>query len=35
MKNELLVSKRKYNKGHHVEGAWIIDGIERSTYAKK
>lgn len=29
------ISKRKYNKGHRVEGAWVIGGIERSNLKNK
>jgi hypothetical protein len=29
------IAKRKYHKRHHVEGAWIIDGIERSNLKNK
>lgn len=28
--DETLLGRRKYNKGHSVEGAWVIMGIERS-----
>lgn len=28
--DETKIAKRKYNKGHRVEGAWVIWGIERS-----
>ena len=28
--DECKISKRKYHKGHHVEGAWIVGGIERT-----
>ncbi|CAO3648500.1 unnamed protein product [Mucor hiemalis] len=27
---ETKIAKRKYNKGHKVEGAWVIGGIQRS-----
>ena len=29
--DESKFGKRKYNKGHHVEGQWVFGGIERST----
>ncbi len=28
--DESKIAKRKHNKGHKVEGAWVIGGIERS-----
>jgi transposase-like protein len=28
--DETKIAKRKYNKGHKVEGAWVIGGIQRS-----
>ena len=28
--DETKLGKRKYNKGHHVEGIWVIAGIERT-----
>ena len=33
--DESKIAKRKYNKGHKVEGAWVIGGFERSTVAPK
>jgi transposase-like protein len=33
--DETKIAKRKYNKGHHVEGAWIIGGIQRSRLKNK
>lgn len=32
--DESKLGKRKYNRGHRVEGAWVIGGIERTTEAK-
>lgn len=29
--DETLLGRRKNNRGHHVEGAWVITGIERGT----
>lgn len=29
------MGKRKYNKGHRVEGIWVIGGIERSKLKNK
>jgi len=29
--DESKFGKRKYNRGHHIEGVWVIGGIERST----
>jgi hypothetical protein len=28
--DESKISKRKYNRGHHIEGAWIFGGVERT-----
>ena len=28
--DESKIAKRKYNKGHKVEGVWVIGGIQRS-----
>jgi transposase-like protein len=28
--DECKISKRKYNRGHHIEGAWIFGGVERT-----
>ena len=28
--DECKIAKRKYNHGHHVEGAWIVGGVERT-----
>lgn len=33
--DETKIAKRKYNKGHRVEGAWVIGGIERSKLKTK
>jgi hypothetical protein len=33
--DESKIAKRKYNKGHYVEGAWVIGGIERSMLKNK
>jgi hypothetical protein len=33
--DESKIAKRKYNKGHHVDGAWVIGGIERSSLKNK
>jgi transposase-like protein len=33
--DETKIAKRKYNKGHKVEGAWVIGGIERSILKNK
>jgi transposase-like protein len=33
--DETKIAKRKYNKGHKVEGAWIIGGIQRSRLKNK
>jgi transposase-like protein len=33
--DETKIGKRKYNKGHKVEGAWVIGGIERSMLKNK
>ena len=27
--DESKFGKRKYHRGHHVEGAWVIGGVER------
>lgn len=32
--DETKISKRKYNRGHHVEGAWILGGVERTPEKK-
>jgi IS1 family transposase len=32
--DETKLGKRKYNRGHRVEGVWVIGGVER-TMAKK
>ena len=29
--DESKFRKRKYHRGHHVEGAWVIGGVERSV----
>jgi hypothetical protein len=28
--DESKIAKRKYHRGHHVEGAWILGGVERT-----
>jgi transposase-like protein len=28
--DESKLGKRKYNRGHHVEGVWVVGGIERT-----
>lgn len=33
--DETKIAKRKYNKGHKVEGAWVIGGIQRSRLKNK
>ena len=32
--DETKLGKRKYNKGHPVEGAWVICGVERTKEKK-
>lgn len=32
--DESKFSKRKNNRGHHVEGAWVIGGVERTPHRK-
>jgi ISXO2-like transposase domain len=32
--DESKISKRKYQRGHHVEGAWAVGGIERADAGK-
>lgn len=32
--DETKLGKRKYNKGHHVEGVWVLVGVERSVERK-
>lgn len=29
--DESKIGKRKYNRGHHVEGVWILGGVERTA----
>jgi len=29
--DESKFGKRKYHRGHHVEGAWVIGGVERAV----
>ena len=29
--DEMKIGKRKYNRGHRVEGAWIVNGVERTS----
>jgi transposase-like protein len=33
--DESKLSKRKYNRGHHIEGAWVIGGIERTEEKRR
>ena len=33
--DESKIAKRKYNKGHKVEGAWVIGGIQKSRLKNK
>jgi transposase-like protein len=33
--DETKIGKRKYNRGHRVEGVWVIGGIERSKLKNK
>lgn len=33
--DETKVEKRKYNRGNHVEGTWVIAGIKRTTGRKR
>ncbi|KAI8875713.1 hypothetical protein K501DRAFT_162085, partial [Backusella circina FSU 941] len=33
--DETKIGKRKYNRGHKVEGVWVIGGIERSRLKNK
>jgi hypothetical protein len=28
--NESKIAKRKYHRGHHIEGAWLLGGVERT-----
>ena len=28
--DETKMGKRKYNRGHHVEGVWVVGGVERT-----
>jgi hypothetical protein len=32
--DETKVAKRKYHRGHRVEGAWVIGGVERTESRK-
>jgi hypothetical protein len=32
--NESKFGKRKYNRGHMIEGVWVIGGIERTEERK-
>lgn len=32
--DETKISKRKYNRGHRVEGAWVLGGVERTEERK-
>ena len=32
--DETKLGKRKYNRGHHVEGVWVVVGIERTSARK-
>jgi hypothetical protein len=29
--DESKIAKRKYHRGHHIEGAWILGGVERTS----
>jgi hypothetical protein len=29
--DESIFDKRKYNRGHHVDGVWVIGGVERTA----
>ena len=29
--DEMKLGKRKYNRGHRVEGAWVVNGVERTS----
>ena len=31
LKSRVKFSKRKYHRGHHVEGQWVFSGYERGT----
>ncbi|GAA5815766.1 hypothetical protein MFLAVUS_009281 [Mucor flavus] len=33
--DETKIAKRKYNKGHKVEGAWVIGGIQRKPIEER
>jgi hypothetical protein len=33
--DETKIAKRKYNRGHRVEGAWVIGRIQRSRLKNK
>lgn len=32
--DESKLSKRKYNRGHHVDGVWVVGGVERTAERK-
>lgn len=32
--DETKIAKRKYHRGHHVEGAWVLGGVERTEERK-
>jgi transposase-like protein len=32
--DESKISKRKYNRGHRVEGAWVVGGVEHTPQRK-
>jgi ISXO2-like transposase domain len=32
--DESKIAKRKYNRGHHVEGVWLLGGVERTPEKK-
>jgi hypothetical protein len=32
--DESKVAKRKYNRGHHVAGSWVVGGVERTSEKK-
>jgi transposase-like protein len=33
--DEMKLGQRKYNRGHKVEGAWIVNGVERTSERRK
>ena len=32
---ETKLGKRKYNRGHIVEGAWVFGGVERTVVVRE